>query len=230
MTIKQFINKNQNALIELKNGETKENLAKIDKIYKEVEKSLIYGASARLLSDIINTKKLNTDLIDINDKIVIIDALNSTNLQTQKSAVENIAKAIQSNKNFDDLLKSGDSKAVEIIALANKNERINFSFATKYCAYHSYYLYDDKFSIYDNIVSEILPHYTTSFEMKISSTKLDEMRKKCDYKAFNEIIKEILAGYGLSKEYQIRRKFDYFLWWQGKNIKEKFKFLKINYQ
>ena len=220
MTINQYINKNQNALIGLENGKSKENLAKIYEIHKKVEKSPIYGAGIRLLSYIINTKKLNTDLIDINDKIVIIDALNSTNLQTQKSAVENIANIIKKCANFDALLKNGDKKAVEIIALANKNERINFSFATKYCAYHSYYLYDDKFSIYDNIVSEILPHYATPFKIKITSAKLDEMRKKCDYRAFDEIIKEVLDGYGLRKEQQIRRKFDHFLWWQGKKINE----------
>ena len=213
MTIFQYINQNPKVLLPLNKNE-------VIKIQKEVENDAFYGAGIRLLGDIIKAKKLNTNPNEVIDKIVIINALNSTNLQTQKSTVKNIANAIKECANFDTLLKNGDKKAVDIIALANKNERINFSFATKYCAYHSYYLYNDDFSIYDNFVSIILPFYAKPLGIEISQTKLKEYKEKCDYESFNNVIKEVLKGYKLDKEKQIRRQFDHFLWWQGKQINE----------
>ncbi len=182
-----------------------------------------YIYEEKLLESYIKAHPKNSDKDEIALKVALIDFTNNTEICKQKkdNALEKIAGAISECKDFDEFLKNGNPEAVEIIA--NATTKNNFSFASKYCAYHSFHLYDDDFSIYDGIVAELLPFYAKECAEKITSSKIDAYRQEKNYKAYNELIGRILSSKGLEKVEKIRRKFDIFLWSWGKEILERYK-------
>ena len=132
-----------------------------------------------------------------------------------------MASNILSIKNIDELLKEGDFGLVAKIAnlrINNNTTRYNYSFATKYCAYHE----PKKFPIYDSIVAMtfisffekgLLPKYKYS-RRKVSEsnvfTKNEFAEKLKDYEFFVEIYQYFMKLYDL--EDFTYREIDAYIW------------------
>lgn len=95
--------------------------------------------------------------------------------------------------------------------------RTNKSFASKFCHYACFYLFENKpeqdnYSIYDSVVKKALPLYAKYYEIKIKEYNLE------DYVDYSKIIEKILemSGNNISKN-----GFDHLLWYyfKGRNIK-----------
>lgn len=140
-------------------------------------------------------------------------------------AVDAMAENIMSIKNIDELLheKVAVPHLVEAISRLSldKGERINYSFATKYCALHQ----PDKYPIFDSIVEAIfvklmqdgnLPPYQYKTKKKEVSTDvymtLEEFRLKLhDYASFIQIYDSFMQAYGLKGKLSYRE-VDWYLW------------------
>lgn len=95
--------------------------------------------------------------------------------------------------------------------------RTNKSFASKFCHYACFYLFEgkpeqDNYSIYDSVVKEALPLYAKYYDINIKEYNLE------DYVDYSKIIEKILemSGNNISKN-----GFDHLLWYyfKGRNIK-----------
>lgn len=88
----------------------------------------------------------------------MLDSLYSTNV-TKLIKFVDLAKQICEIDDIALHLKNYDPKLVSEIAKLSDNKKI-FSFATKYCCMHNYYVYDrDDYSIVDISVKKLLPKY-----------------------------------------------------------------------
>lgn len=107
-----------------------------------------------------------------------------------------------------------DMKLIREIARrtsAEKRARKNVSFASKFCHYACFYLfenteYQDNYSIYDSILKTVLPWYLEYF-------KIDEKYDLEDYKQYSEAVDKVRQ----SSEIEISRNgFDHLLWYYHK--------------
>jgi len=94
---------------------------------------------------------------------------------------------------------------------AARGARINPSFASKFCHYACFYLfegteYQDNYSIYDNILKTVLPYYLKFYGIKRHYT----LTKYQDYRAAIDSIRSA-AGNAIS-----RNGFDHLLWYYHK--------------
>lgn len=153
----------------------------------------------------------------VETKVKLLNLFYSTGIQ----ATNMMASNILSIKNIDELLKEGDFGLVAKIAnlrINNNTTRYNYSFATKYCAYHE----PQKFPIYDSIVAMtfisffekgLLPKYKYS-RRKVSEsnvfTKNEFAEKLKDYEFFVEIYQYFMKLYDL--EDFTYREIDAYIW------------------
>lgn len=153
----------------------------------------------------------------VETKVKLLNLFYSTGIQ----ATNMMASNILSIKNIDELLKEGDFGLVAKIAnlrINNNTTRYNYSFATKYCAYHE----PQKFPIYDSIVAMtfisffekgLLPKYKYS-RRKVSEsnvfTKNEFAEKLKDYEFFVEIYQYFMKLYDL-KDFTYRE-IDAYIW------------------
>lgn len=153
----------------------------------------------------------------VETKVKLLNLFYSTGIQ----ATNMMASNILSIKNIDELLKEGDFGLVAKIAnlrINNNTARYNYSFATKYCAYHE----PKKFPIYDSIVAMtfisffekgLLPKYKYS-RRKVSEsnvfTKNEFAEKLKDYEFFVEIYQYFMKLYDL--EDFTYREIDAYIW------------------
>ena len=111
--------------------------------------------------------------------------------------------------NIDERLQNGDISLVEDIAHvevgANKEERVFYSFATKYCSHHQ----PMRYSIYDNYVEKVLWHFQK--KDKFSTFCREELK---DYDTYMKAIKDFQDKYNLSR-FNIKQ-LDQYLWQLGK--------------
>lgn len=188
-----------------------QNLKKYAKIVNNDEK---YGKEAKLIKKVLLKYPLNKDILAVAIKIAIIDITNNTNISKHKKFVSlyDLAKHICSINNFDKRLQKGDVTLVNQIANV-KGKRNFFSFATKYCCYHNYYIYKkDDYSIFDGVVIKNLPKYNE----KIKSSWLKKCKENYDYNSFNEAINKTLDMNNIRIKNK-KRYFDWFLWYPNKN-------------
>lgn len=103
-------------------------------------------------------------------KVKLLNLFYSTGIQATNAMTENIL----SINDIDKRLAKGDISLIEEIATLKfkKSTRYNYSFATKYCAYHQPELYP----IYDSIVADTL----TSFFEKGLLSKYKLVNSKSD--------------------------------------------------
>ena len=171
-----------------------------------------YGKESLIIRNVLKEFPKNTDLNLIAMKIAVIDVTNSTHLAQYKSIVSlyDIAERIRNIEDFDDRLRQGDPELVPCIA---KHDDINlFSFASKYCTYHSVEVYgQDHYSIYDGVVKNVLPHYIKG----LSAFQVEKWRQQMNYKAFNDCLGRLLDENHIDIEFR-RRKLDHFLWYQNR--------------
>lgn len=168
-----------------------------------------YGTDYALIDSVIKRFPENTDPELVAMKIALIDMTNSTNIgrQRKKVLVTEIADIIVNTTDFDERLRQGDLSLVPIIAKCNGKINL-FSFATKYCTYHSVDAYgNDDCVIFDRVVKEALPMYVPGLRL----TTLEKWRSTYDYTAYKKCIDDLLDANDIHIPFR-RRKLDHFLW------------------
>ncbi len=188
----------------------------LDKTHNDVLNNAKYGPENKLITDCIKMFPLNKDINEVSLKICLIDVTNSTHLSQWKKfiSVVDLANIIVNIKDIDTRIQNGDPCVVSEIAKETKDKyNINlFSFASKYCCYHNCNHYNkDDYSIYDNVLMHHLPKYSN-----VTSNQIQNWRKSCDYKAYNDCIGKILTNNGINTTNR-RRKFDHFVWWNNRH-------------
>ena len=128
--------------------------------------------------------------------------------------VHSVAKHILS-LNIDERLRSGDISLVHDISHvrvgAKKEDRVFYSFATKYCSHHQ----PMKFAIYDNYVEKVLWHFQK--KDKFSSFKREDLK---NYAIYMKAIHDFKRHYGL-ENFKIKQ-LDQYLWLLGKEYYKRF--------
>lgn len=168
-----------------------------------------YGTDYALIDSVIKRFPENTDPELVAMKIALIDMTNSTNIgrHRKKVLVTEIADIIVNTTDFDERLRQGDLSLVPIIAKCNGKINL-FSFATKYCTYHSVDAYgNDDYVIFDRVVKEALPMYVPGLRL----TTLEKWRSTYDYTAYKKCIDDLLDANDIHIPFR-RRKLDHFLW------------------
>lgn len=204
----------------------------IDSSYRDAFNPTSKGSSAYLIT---HKWAFNEDTIkDICERI---DKENSTHLAVSghnkgdNKGVDAVVKKILDIANFETKLKKPDADLVNEIAKAVP-EISKFSFASKFCTYVS--IYKDKnpnaYSIYDKVISEILPYYEWKFlhttkhaqknrNKKVVSTIENDFAKKgsFNYEGYNKLIGQIIEAINKEKNLNIDRlTFDRMLWYYYK--------------
>ena len=123
-------------------------LADAHAVLESYNKMESYRIQEWLLMQLISEYPTHENKSAVETKVKLLNLFYSTGIQ----AVNLMAKNILSIKNIDGRLDKGDYKLVSQIAklkVSTGEVRFNYSFATKYCAYHQ----PKKFPIYDSIVA-----------------------------------------------------------------------------
>ena len=180
-----------------------------------------YGAEARIISDCFNKFPKNDDDNVIAMKIALIDMTNSTNLNKHLSKVY-LTKLIEKirNNDFDKRVARGD---ITLISELARNEINLFSFFSKYCLYHNYYVYKrDDFVIFDGVMQNHAGKFISRYEYKgrvygSSQIKncIDKMRSTYDYEGYLKFIDTILENNNIQSSGR-HRKFDWFVWYNNR--------------
>ena len=187
----------------------------IEKVEVSVQNDPIYGRNGDELEHFLGMFPANNDYDTVIHKILLIDYTNSTNLRLYRkkgTSVFSLADQIVAHsQEVDQMIQSGAPEAVRLIAGFGT---VNlFSFATKYCCYHNTLCYgEDDYSIYDNIVADVIPNY-----LDIRRFYISQCRVKKDYLEFKRIIDTLISVHGLQAVSQIRRKMDHFLWFSNRD-------------
>ena len=194
----------------------------IEIVEEAVKKDQVYGDGAnggaleKYFSRDKNKKNKDKDIIL--HKIMLIDYTYSTNLAKQKSSLSifQLADIIKNNQELDSKIEHGD---ISIVADLLKEIPVNlFSFVSKYCTINNYECYHkDAFSIYDNIVADVIPQY-----LDIEASEIDKWKRNKQYYKFHSLITRMIELYNLddinNKNPKIRRKLDHFLWYPNRLI------------
>jgi len=181
------------------------------------DKMLAYRIQEEVLQYLVKIYPDHSIKEAVETKVKLLNLFYSTGIQ----AVNVAAQQILSIESIDVRLKKGERTLVNEIAkvnLSNNKTRNNYSFATKYCAYHKPRLYP----IYDSVVAKVfirlfekglLPKYKYSRRHSVEPntfTKKEFAEKLKDYKFFCYIYVYF------RKEYDLRgltfRKIDSYLW------------------
>lgn len=148
-----------------------------------------------------------------------VDRENSTHINADNHGREEIAERIC---NFEqrELFKCLEKPDYENMKLFNeiarvtsapKGARSNPSFASKFCHYACFYVfegteYQDNYSIYDNIMKTVLPWYLAYYKIE-QSFSLD------DYKDYRTAVDKVREASGIDIS---RNGFDHLLWYYHK--------------
>ncbi len=190
--------------------------------------STAYWIIKKLKPILLNNKTIRDEEYEdiLRNIIKSVDKENSTHLNSDKCGIEQILKRllIIKKNDFIEYLKEpvkSNFKLVEIIAEKTKvpdsdkkhHGRTNVSFASKFCHYACFYLFDgkpeqDNYSIYDNIVKQAIPKYLNYYKMN-NSIKINLDDYRIYYKTIDEIIKKSKSGIS-------RNGFDHLLWYYFK--------------
>jgi hypothetical protein len=145
----------------------------------------------------------NTAIEDVLPKVVVLNHQYSTGIL----ATEQVATHIVSQK-IDPLLREGRPEVVSQIAvvhlLPSDKTRNNYSFASKYCAWHNACAYP----IYDGFVEQMLWGY-----MKQDCFSRFHKQDLREYNKFKQIVDKFRTYYGLAAH--SLKDIDKFLWRAG---------------
>ena len=175
---------------------------------------------------LIGKKKVSdTEYREIVHNVVrAIDRENSTHLNSDGNGIDTITDRICGIKRKGDLVrylknpKGTDYKLLRSLETKTRpkgksqkgNKRVgrrNTSFASKFCHYACYYLFEDEmeqdnYSIYDSVIKKALPRYMDAYGM----SKQD----LTDYVNYQRVIDEIISK---SKSGISRNGFDHLIWY-----------------
>ena len=186
----------------------------IEKAEVSVHNDFIYERNGVELEHYLAMFPANNNYDTVIHKILLIDYTNSTNLRLYRkkgtSAFSLADQIVAHSRELDQMIQSGAPEAVQLIAGFGT---VNlFSFATKYCCYHNTLCYGkDDYSIYDNIVADVIPFY-----LDIRRFYISQCRMKKEYLEYKRIIDTLITVHGLQAVPQIRRKMDHFLWFSNR--------------
>lgn len=148
-----------------------------------------------------------------------VDRENSTHLNADRCGRQEIADRIIrfDHSEFIQCLKDPDYKGMKLIeeisarTKAEKRARCNLSFASKFCHYACFYIfegteYQDNYSIYDRILKAVLPLYLSYYRIE-KHFNLD------DYREYRKAVDAIRKASGIEIS---RNGFDHLLWYYHK--------------
>lgn len=148
-----------------------------------------------------------------------VDRENSTHLNADKCGRQEITERICrfDRKEFVKCLKNPDYKDMALIreisriTSAEQRARKNLSFASKFCHYACFYVfegteYQDNYSIHDGILKRVMPLYLGYYEIE-RNYDLD------DYKDYRIAVDSIREASGIAVS---RNGFDHLLWYYHK--------------
>lgn len=179
-----------------------------------------YEVQEDILRHLVEKHPGHISVAAVDVKVKLLNLFYSTGIQAVSKMTENI----MSIKDIDRRLQIGDQSLVAKIAelKLNNGTRINYSFATKYCALHQ----PAKFPIYDSIVAAVftrlmadgnLPPYSLKksgcAETDVCMTKGMFEAKIRDYNFFVKVYDAFMETYGLNDCDGITyREIDWYLW------------------
>jgi len=176
----------------------------------------------------------STKISEIEKGVRLIDKENSTHLAVSgkekgsNKGIEIVSKTILEIENLEDALNRGSPEVVITIAKSVKGRNV-FSFATKYCAFVSRYLCEqkDNYCIYDGVLANILPYYAWYYcgrkdlLKRSGSSKIEDIYKNnYDYDGYRNLIDDIREAAFNQYSYKVtREEFDNLLWYYYKGDK-----------
>lgn len=162
----------------------------------------------------------NENAEEILVKIALLDRLYTTNLRLSRIDMVKLAENIAKIPHIDIRLQKYDDVLVQEISKASPNGKNLFSFATKYCCLHNYFVYGkDDYSIVDSQVKKNFPKYSKQAKkcgkvlVAITHAQMENWQKQRNHKEINNAIEQLLDAYSINIPYR-RRIFDLFLWKQ----------------
>ena len=160
--------------------------------------SLVESALTRLIQHFPDNTRADEVLL----KVVTLNTLYLTNIL----AIYPLAEHIQ-GLGVDAAIRSGDAGVVEAIARLPLNGKVrrNYSFATKYCAWHN----PTAYPIYDWYVEAMLWEYQRTF--RFAAFRRQDLS---EYPAFRKAVLAFRSHFGLDA-YSLKE-IDKVLWVQGK--------------
>lgn len=193
-------------------------------IYKK-DGSVKYGGSTAYWMMQLKTVLIDKSSTDYSYREMIkgvveaVDRENSTHLNSDRCGRAEIEERIL-NFGQDELLKClkdpdyEDMKLVREIARvtsAEKRARVNISFASKFCHYACYFMfegteYQDNYPIYDGVVKKVLPKYLEFYEVS-GQYNLQ------DYRQYRDAIDAVREASGIEVS---RNGLDHLLWYYHK--------------
>ena len=154
----------------------------------------------------------------IREAVCAVDRENSTHLNADSVGREEITDRIYNltKGELKNKLKMADIGLINFIAAKttpgeeNKKARTNISFASKFCHYACFYLFEgepeqDNFSISDNVLRENIPYYAQYYDVQIKDL--------LEYADYRRVVDEIIRK---SKSDISRNGFDHLLWYYHK--------------
>ncbi len=185
----------------------------ITDVHQQALADIRYGGNFTMIHDVLTRFPYNTERELVAMKVSLIDLTNSTNISRhiKKISLSELVEVILSIQDFDSRLVQGDPELVS--QLAKCNGRVNlFSFASKYCAYHSADAFGkDDYSICDSVVRKALPYYIPELTRSLT----EKWKATYNYNAFNSCIANLLDRHDIHIPFR-RRKFDHFLWYANR--------------
>ena len=183
------------------------------------EKMESYRIQELLLQSLVKKYPDHKNKAAVETKVKLLNLFYSTGIQATNKMSENILSV----GNIDKRLSEGDKSLIlEIATLTfDDKKRYNYSFATKYCAYHQ----PEKFPIYDSIVAMtfisffekgLLPKYkccSRKSAVKETNTysKAEFKEKLKEYDFFVNVYDYFMKLYDL-KGYFTYREIDSYIW------------------
>ena len=191
--------------------------------FLEQHKNLIsYDIQETVLRDLVKKYPNHDNYEAVEVKAKLLNMFYSTGIQAIDAVVENIMSIIDIDKILNaPIYSKGLVDAIAELKLKDGKTRINYSFATKYCALHQ----PQKYPIYDSIVAEILtklmitgqlpPYARKTNKSKLSTatymTQGEFEEKLRDYDFFVKVYNTFMEDYGLIGNLNYRQ-VDWYLW------------------
>ena len=175
---------------------------------KKLEKYLKGESVAETIEDIVK------------NIVETLDNENSTHLNTDGVGREEMTKSILAQKEtlLDDLKNRNfgliKTLSTKTTPLPGKHGRENISFASKFCHYACFYIFEgedaqDNFSIYDGVVAKALPKYLKFYRIDADIKKI----KNKDYAEYSKAIDAVIEASGNEIS---RNGFDHLVWYYFK--------------
>lgn len=192
--------------------------ADLEETALRVEADPRYGEEATIIKHCLRKFPENKDSDVIAMKIALIDMTNSTNLNKHlgKIFLTELIEKIKGS-NFDQRVAAGDVSLISELAQGTVNL---FSFFSKYCLYHNFYIYQkDDFVIFDGVMQRHIGAFLSQFEYNgriYPSARIpaciEAMRRNYDYASYLKLIDYILEANEIHCPNK-HRKFDWFVWY-----------------